>query len=68
MKETNKYVLRKGGTNSFAKSLPHDFDDENFVDGWENLSTRALCFDSAELAQVAADSDPDGESLTVEEI
>ena len=68
MKKATKYVLRNQGTSRFAKTLPHDFDDENFVQGWENLSTRALCYDSEELAQAAADADPDGDSLTVEEI
>ena len=67
MKAT-KYVLRQVGSSNFAKTLPHDFMDENFGQGWENLSTRALCFDSEEAAQAAADADPDGDSLMVEEI
>jgi hypothetical protein len=68
MKKANKFVLRNVGTARFVKTLPHDFLDENFVQGWENLSTRALCFDSEAAAQAAADADPDGDSLMVEEI
>ena len=60
------YVLRKVGTSSFAFELPHDFDEKNFVDGWENLRSRALHWKTVEEAEDAKASDPDGYALTIE--
>jgi len=69
MKKANKYVLRNVGTSRFARELPHDFMDDNFVEGWQNLEQRgALCFTSEAEAELAKDFDPDGDSLMVEEI
>jgi len=61
------FVLRQVGANAFVKNLPHDYADENFVQGWENTS-QALQFETEEDARSAIASDPDGDSLLVEEL
>ena len=69
MKEQTTFVLRKIGSSSFVRHLPHDFDMErNFVDGWENLPERALSWESHKKALEAKLADPDGDSLMVEEV
>ena len=65
------YVLRKSGTScDFVSRLPHDYDPRNFVSpGWEDPASHgALRFDTEADARRAKDGDPDGESLSVEEI
>jgi hypothetical protein len=62
-----KFALRLQGTSDFVRTLPHDFEDANFVSGWSNIDGPLLFASEAEaLAAIA--SDPDGESLDVEEI
>jgi hypothetical protein len=69
MKEQTTFVLRNTGTSRFVKTSPHEFLDENFVEGWDNLAARgALTFGTHEAALIAKDADPDGCSLAVEEI
>lgn len=68
MKEQTRFVLRKVGTSNFARVLPHNYDEENFVQGWDNLSERALSWATHEEALTAKLADPDGQSLVVEEV
>ncbi len=59
-----KYALRQVGTSEFVSKLPYGF--ENLVPGWTNPAMMA--WDSEEDAKWARDGDPDGDSLSVEEV
>jgi hypothetical protein len=60
-----QYALRQVGTSDFVKTLPHNFEERNFVSGWDNLD-KAKQFSSFEAAFAAKEHDPDGESLMIE--
>jgi hypothetical protein len=62
------FVLRQVGTSSFVRKLPHNFTKDNFVNGWDDLPSRALSWDTHEQALTAKQRDHDGDALTVEEI
>lgn len=64
MKETDRFVLRHRGSNDFVTKLPWDF--THCVNGWD--AEGMLTFSSEDEAQAAKESDPDGESLLIEEI
>jgi len=63
----NKFVLRVIGTSSFVAYLPYDYDERNLVEGWDRTS-EAIVFESKGAALAAKLGDPDGESLSVEEV
>jgi hypothetical protein len=63
------FALRKTGTNDFVSQIPHDYMPENFVPGWDKLTENgALTYVSFEDAFTARLSDPDGESLQIEDL
>ena len=62
------FVLRKVGTASFVRALPHNFNEKNFVDGWENLASRAMCWPTLDAAIRAKAAARDGDCLVVEEV
>lgn len=68
MEKKTTFVLRQVGSSNFVKSLPHDFEPENFVAGWEHLSSRALTWKTEGEALAAKQADPDGTALMVEPI